>query len=283
MSFRNPTSVKDIFLHIGAIVTVAFAMILIVFYLWLPTTTNHGDTITVPDIGGFTLEKLDEFLSKRSLRFEVTNDSSYSPDQPPLTVLRQVPPPNSKVKENRKVYVTLNAETPPLVRMPKVIDLHMKSAQMVLKSYGLKVGEVKFSSDAYFGVILDAQVSGRMILEGEKIEKGSVIDLIAGDGYGNIILRSPNLIGLDKEEAQFVIIGSGLKVGKIQESKTRQIAYDAIDRQSSRAYAVKEVAPGEVQQQYPETGVVMQIGDIVDLWIYAPDSLSSNSTLLDGR
>ncbi|MEQ9566990.1 MAG: PASTA domain-containing protein, partial [Pseudomonadales bacterium] len=141
---------------------------IIVFYIWLPISTNHGETITVPDIQGMTVNELDDFLGKRNLRFEPTADSSYSADYPPLAVLRQVPAPNTKVKENRKIYVTLNAESPPKVRMPKVEDLSLKSAMMVLRSYDLKLGDVRYVPDVFFGVVHEARMNGRVVLEGER-------------------------------------------------------------------------------------------------------------------
>ena len=90
------------------------------FYIYLPNSTNHGETITVPDLEGMDLGKIDEFLSGHDLRYEVS-DSSYSDEFPPLTVLQQFPKPGSKVKENRKVYITINRVTPPTVPMPDLV------------------------------------------------------------------------------------------------------------------------------------------------------------------
>ncbi|MEO1253506.1 MAG: PASTA domain-containing protein, partial [Bacteroidota bacterium] len=212
MSFKKPTSVKDFVIHLLVILGTSILIVMLVFYLWLPMTTNHGETITVPDIQGMTVDELTDFLGKRSLRFEATADSSYSPNHPPLAVLRQVPSPNTKVKENRKIYVTLNTESPPLVKMPDLIDKSLKSALMTLNSYDLKRGNIKYIPDEFFNVVVEMKLDGRTLLEGEKIEKGSFVDLVVGNGFGNTVFRSPNLIGLDQEEAEFVIIGSGLKV-----------------------------------------------------------------------
>lgn len=279
MSFKNPNSVKDLFIHLGIVVGIGIAILLIVFYAWLPSTTNHGETITVPDIQGLPLEELDGFLKSRNLRYEVTPDSSYSPDYPPLAVLRQVPAPNSMVKENRKIYVILNAENPPKVRMPKVEDMSLKYAQMVLKSYELKLGEVEYVPDVFFGVVHEARMNGRVVLEGEQIEKGSAIDLVAGDGYGNTLFQSPNLIGLDLEEAKVAVIGSGLRVGKISyvdAAEAKIIARDTLTAD------YRLVSPGTIQNQRPKPQVRVQIGDPIELWVYQPDSLGSNSsTILD--
>ena len=283
MSFKKPTSIKDFLLHLAILIGGSALIIVIVFYMWLPITTNHGETITVPDIQGMTVDELDEFLGKRNLRFEATADSSYSPNHPPLAVLRQVPKPNTKVKENRKIYVTLNAESPPKVRMPKVEDLSLKSAMMVLKSYDLKLGEVKYIPDVFFFVFHEAKMNGRTVLEGEKIEKGSVINLVAGDGYGNTQFQSPNLIGLEQEEAEVAIIGSGLKIGKIEITDKSLAGFAAIDSAGNDILEYREIAPGTVQQQYPRPERRVKIGDPVDIWIYKPDSVSNTATILDNQ
>lgn len=283
MSFKKPASVKDFLIHTGALVGGAALIVVIVFYIWLPISTNHGETITVPNVQGMTVSELGDFLKKRNLRFEATADSSYSPDHPPLAVLRQVPKPNTKVKENRKIYVTLNAESPPKVRMPKVEDLSLKSAMMVLKSYDLKLGEVKYVPDVFFGVVHEARMNGRIVLEGERIEKGSQIDLIAGDGYGNTVFQSPNLIGLEQEEAEVAIIGSGLKIGKITTVNKSQAGFSMVDSLGNDALDYRDIAPGTVQQQYPRPERRVKIGDPIDIWIYKPDTVSNTGTILDNQ
>ncbi|MEM6815216.1 MAG: PASTA domain-containing protein [Bacteroidota bacterium] len=277
MSFLRPNTLKDLFAHFAVIIMIIVFAVIFIFYTWLPVSTNHGETITVPNVIGLTLEELDDFLGKRNLRFEVTEDSSYSVNAVPLEILRQVPEPNTKVKENRKIYVTINAKNPPKVRMPKVEDLSLKSAQMTLKSYDLKLGEIKYVPDVFWGVVHEAQMNGREVLEGEFIEKGSVIDLVAGNGYGNTEFRSPTLTGLVLEEATFAIIGSGLKVGKIFYVSKNIAAF--IDSDTT---IYREIAPGAIQDQDPKPQVIVKIGDPIDLWVYKSDSVNNNSsTILD--
>lgn len=281
MSFWKPSSIKDFLIHLLVIFGSAFLVVIVVFYVWLPIRTNHGESITVPDVQGLSFDELEDFLEKRDLRYEVTADSSYSPDFPPLAVLRQVPKPNTKVKENRKIYVTLNAETPPLVKMPRLEDSSLKNAQMTLKSYSLKLGKVKYVEDEIFGTIHEARLDGRVVLEGERIQKGSVIDLIVGDGRGKTVFQSPMLLGLDQEEAEFVIIGSGLRMGKIRPTTKKMAGFYEIDSLGNDIIEYRDISPGTVQQQYPKPERILRIGDPIDLWIYTPDSLSNNDSILD--
>lgn len=241
-------NIKDLFIHLGLMLG-AFLLLLFVFFrIYLPATTNHGESITVPDLEGIQLEELDDFLTARNLRFEVTADSSYSAEYPPLAVLKQTPRANSKVKESRKIYVTLNAKNPPKVKMPYLIDGSLKNAQMVLQSYGLLLGEISYKAHRFQNAVLEQQYKGKAINEGAYIPKGSKIDLVVGNGLGNRF-AAPDLKGYTKEDAEFIIIGSGLRLGKIT----------YVDNEDER--------PFTVVQQYPTAGTGMRTGNNVDIWV----------------
>ena len=65
---------KNLMIMIGGISSIIF----FIFYIYFPFKTNHGDTITVPNLIGMELNEIDEFLSDRDLRYESLDDSSYS-------------------------------------------------------------------------------------------------------------------------------------------------------------------------------------------------------------
>ena len=94
---------KNLILMIGGVSLIIFFL----FYIYFPIKTNHGDTITVPNLIGMELKDIDEFLSDRDLRYEILDDSSYSSEYPPYSILQQNPSENEKVKENRKIYLNL--------------------------------------------------------------------------------------------------------------------------------------------------------------------------------
>jgi beta-lactam-binding protein with PASTA domain len=47
------------------------------------------------------------------------------------------------------------------------------------------------------------------------LPKGSTVDLILGDGFGNLKVTIPNLVGLTYDEAVFVLQASRLMIGAI--------------------------------------------------------------------
>ena len=113
---------KFILKNLGIMGVLIGSIVFFMFYIYFPFKTNHGDTITVPSLVGMSLEEIDEFLSDRDLRFEILEDSSYNSKYPPFTILQQNPSENEKVKENRKIYLTLNSSIPPKIRMPNIIN-----------------------------------------------------------------------------------------------------------------------------------------------------------------
>lgn len=240
---------KKIGINILLILGVLFVLLFVFFKVYLPSYTNHGETVTVPDLEGFHYNDLERYLSERDLVLRVTPDSGFVADVPPLQVLKQNPKPGAKVKQNRKIYVTLNAANAPLIIMPNLVNTQLKNAQEILANYGLVRGEIVYVPDIGENVVLEQKYRGRDIKEGMEIAKGSQIDLVVGDGYGNQTLDIPNLLGMDEAEAEFLVIGSGLRMGSL-------------------TYVPTDTVPkGTIIQQLPPPGVNAKTGEIIDLWI----------------
>lgn len=226
--------------------TIVLFMILY-FYVYLPAITNHGETITVPNIEGMKLEELDEFLVSRNLRYEV-NDSSYSEDHPPLTILKQYPLAGSKVKENRVIYISLNRITPPTVPMPNLVDGSLINAEVQLKSNELKRGRIQLIRGPFLHVVKEMRFQGEKIEAGSRIRKGSVIDLVVYDG-GSPNLPSPYVVDMLLEDAKVAIFGSNLNI-------EIEVIGDTL--------GVEEVV---VLKQKPEANENIKVGDIVKVWV----------------
>jgi eukaryotic-like serine/threonine-protein kinase len=235
----------NLLIILGIIICLLFAF----FAIYLPSYTNHGESVTVPELEGMHYNELEAFLKARDLRYEVTLDSGFVAEANPLSVLKQNPKPGTKVKQNRKIYVTLNAENAPLVKMPGLVNTLLKNAQEILSNYGLIRGDIVYVPDIGINVVLEQKYRGRNIKEGFEIPKGSQIDLVVGDGLGNQSLTMPNLIGMDDAEAEFLILGSGLRMGNINYVKT------------------DTVPKGTVIRQLPPEGINAKTGERVDIWV----------------
>lgn len=251
------SGLKRIGLNLLVMLGIVLVLLFVFFNVYLPSYTNHGESVTVPDLEGYHFSELESFLKSRELRYEITADSGFVAEQGSLTVLKQNPKPGAKVKQNRKIYVTLNAENPPLIKMPGLVNTPLKNAQEILANYGLVRGEIVYVPDIGINVVLEQKYRGRDIKEGFEIPKGSQIDLVVGDGYGNQSLVMPNLMGLDDAEAEFLILGSGLRMGNVNYVKT------------------DTVPKGTVVRQLPPEGIDAKTGERVDIWVSELEESSS--------
>ena len=182
--------------------------------------TKHGETITVPDLHGLSMDRLDEFLADKHLKYHIS-DSTFDLKKPRGSVIEQDPVPFEKVKENRTIYVTVNTIVPPQVKMPSLEDLPYPYVISFLETYGLKVGgEPRYLPDLAKNRVLNAYFKGKELKTGDKIAKGSVIDLVLGDGLGNTKVKIPQLVGKPLDEVLFVLKASSLNKGVIITDKS---------------------------------------------------------------
>ncbi|WP_266367899.1 PASTA domain-containing protein [Tellurirhabdus rosea] len=254
MAKISTRSKADLLVHIGIVVSLIVALFLGFFFIWLPYTTNHGQTVTVPDLKRMSADELEDFLADHDLRYEISEDCTYVAGAEPYTVYLQYPRPGTKVKEGRKIYLTITTPNPPMIIMPKLVDQTLISAQYALTSNGLGLGKLKFVPDPAQNSVLKQLYRGKEILPGTRLPKGSIIDLEVGDGYGNTKFPVPNVVGMPLDEAKLTIKGSNLQVGTVIEVDDPE----------------KEV--GTVLKQNPaaKSGATIRVGEIIDLWIVGP-------------
>lgn len=265
--------------HLALAILSAIILILGTFYVILPVMTNHGESMTVPNLEGILLEDLEEFLSERDLRYEVEKDSGYSPDFPPLAVLQQFPLPNDKVKENRKIYVTLNANQPPVVKIPSLIGRSLKNAQLELRSLGLALGDITYKPDFALNTVLAQYFQGKQIKEGMEIPKGSKIDFEVGDGLGNQTIAMLDLRELGLEEAEFVLRGYGLNLGEVYYKSEGYIETEVKNEMGENVIERREVMQGKIYKQVPRANNSIKIGQSVDLWLVEIDTTASSAEI----
>jgi len=240
-------------------IAIGGSLLVFFFYVYLPLSTNHNETITVPDVEGMAFESIDEMLTNRDLRYQVTADSGYAEDMQPLAILSQNPKPGSKVKENRMVYLTLNAKVPPQVRMPNLIGTDSQNAEDILESNGLKLGVISYVPDRRLNAVIEQRMNEEKLEPNTLIYKGSTIDLVIGNGEGNTRFAMPDFIGRTLEEAKFQINASGLKLTEIY-------------------YIENDTVQGPiVYKQLPPVGREIRTDDLVEIWINQADPEQENN------
>lgn len=204
---------KNYLLTILYIILASIALILFTL-VGLRWYTKHGDYVAVPDIKGKSFYDAKKELKKYDLDYLVL-DSTYNENMPPFSVVDQQPVKGSKVKENRKVYITLNASRPPSVKIPNIIDNSYRQAELILNSWGLKIGNLIYIPDMAKNAVLNIQLNGKVVAPGLVVPKGTTIDLVLGDGFGNQIVEVPPLTDLTVLEARAVLDAVHLNLGML--------------------------------------------------------------------
>jgi beta-lactam-binding protein with PASTA domain len=242
--FLKANSPKDVLIHIAIILAIFIAIILCFFFIYLPVTTNHGDTITVPKLIGMNSKELDSYLKEQHLRYQI-NDSSFAVGVKPYTVLTQHPFDGSKVKKNRKIYITIASANPPKVKMPRLIDGSLRSAESTLKSFDLAVGTIKNVPSPFPNLVLDQQLNGKTIQPGTYLPKGTKIDLTVGNGADNEEVEVPDVTGLSLEEARTKLAEGGLAIGSVRPDPSSSQPSGTVIKQNPSGNSGRKLRAGE--------------------------------------
>lgn len=261
--FFQEDAPRSLALHIGVMAVLALAILLFFFYIYLPTLTMHGQTITVPDLTGRTVEEIISELEDLELRYGIADSGEvhYRRELPPYTILAQDPPAGEKVKLNRRIYLTVNPSSIPMAEVPfSIISGSLRNAIMMLKSYNLDTGKVEYVDHPDVNAVQAIRYKGVEYKDADspaalRVPKGSRIDLLVGNGLGSMEVQIPNLVGMPLEEAEVLLNAFLLTVGTLE------------------TVANSGKPAGTVMKQEPafREGATIRQGEAVHLWVADED------------
>lgn len=172
-----------------------FLAIVFGFSKWLASTTNHDTFTDVPNLEGKKLEITKALLEEKGLVLGTIEYKDYNPDYPKESIVEQNPKAGAKVKEGRKIYVSVNKSEYRLVRVPNLKDKTQRQAESTLKAIGFKIGKITYKPHFAKNAVMALQHKGKEIKANDKLPYTSVIDLVLGDGelkYGETATTSTN-------------------------------------------------------------------------------------------
>lgn len=233
------------------------ALVVIIFFLFVSSLnwcTHHNQSMTIPSVLGKSYNDAETLLEDAGFEVQIL-DSVYVDTTKPLTVLKQVPEADEQVKVNRTVYLTINRAVPPIVEMPNLVGYSYRSAEVALKNANLKVGTISYKPDFAKNAVLEQLYNGSAITQGTKIQMGSVISLVLGDGLGNQEFVVPSLVGLTYCDAKSRLASNGISFGAV-------IANDVTDTCGAYIYRQRpERFNDEKELQY------IRSGQLMDIWL----------------
>ncbi len=166
----------------------AFALVILLLVIFvtlqgLKFYTNHGQEINVPNLHKKSITEVETILTEANLRFEVLDSAEYNPKYPKFSVIEQNPVAGDKVKENRKIYLTINPSDYRKVSVPKIVQVTRRNATTMLKAVGLRIDKVTYVDNLGKNMVLRIKYKGAEIEPGHLLPKMSKIELVCGNGY----------------------------------------------------------------------------------------------------
>ncbi len=200
--------------------------------------------VVVPDVRNLSVEEAEEELAARGLRASVSFD--YSDELEKGMVIAQDVEPNTKVKKNRTIFLTVS-QGKELLRVPDVTNYLVAEAEDMLRRAGFEIGERQEVSD-------DQAPPGTVLRQSPEANtmhpRGTEIELSVSKGAPNPeVDQMPDLTGLTLNEARLEIIKAGLE----------------LDERSVTERRSREQSEGRVIGQSPAPGITVREGTKIKL------------------
>ena len=256
---------RSFWLNLLVAAVLAFLILFLILKM-LSGITKHDEYLTVPSVTGKNTGDAIKFLESKGFEVHI-QDSVYVETAKMGIVLKQLPDPNSTVKINRLIFLTVNRVTLPMVDMPSLQGKTISYAVDILKRSHLVLGDTTFKPDFMMGTVLEQGYKGNAITSGTKLPWGSHVDLVIGSGLANQKIMVPDLIGKTLAEAMMILEQNGIGLAAT-------IA-DAGTTDTMAAFVYKQNPP-----RFTEDNLVVfiQSGQLMDLWV-SPVMKESQDTL----
>ena len=162
---------------------VGIVVLIVLSVFWLDFSTNHNQKIEVPNLSKLSLEEVEQTLDDLDLNWEVIDSASFNADYPKKSVIEQSPEAGDFVKENRKIYLTLNPSGFKDIVIPDFYGKTKRQAVSQLTAIGFRISAQEiYVNDIAKDVVRGLIFNGKDLKNGDKIPQDSELILKLGDG-----------------------------------------------------------------------------------------------------
>ncbi len=199
------------------------------------------ETVAAPDLTGKTEAEASAILKKAGLllgKVDTGNSDTVAEGQ----VMAQSPKAGARVEKGGTVDITISSGAQ-LIKVPDVANNTVDAATSILQNAGFKVERF----DDYNETIAKDHVIKQSPNAGEKAARGSTVTITVSKGSSKVTLI--NLKTMTQADASAWITSNGLLVA------------------STTAAGPPGTASGKVWDQNPASGVVVDRGSTVSIWV----------------
>ena len=259
---------KQIIVSIVAMLSI-LAIILYVTMYSLEVYTNHGESIEVPDLISLRVEDAEKLLEIRDLMI-IVNDSICKGNGLGGIIKDQTPKAGSRVKEKRKIYLTVTRTTDcsASIYYNQIIGRPLEFVKRQLQRNQLRLGSITYVPGGKAeNTVTKAFVKGVPIFieadfskgdkpptAPQKVPHGSLVDLVLLEGIDATAKRIPRLVCNRVDEAEFILMGSQFIRGTIH---CNQVINDTMS--------------AWIWKQSPTPGEESTQGTGIDIWIMSDE------------
>lgn len=195
-------------------VIVLILLIVLFFFAIIGWLTKHNQYEKVPAVLGMNIDQATQVLEAKGFEVEI-QDSVYVDTAARLSVIRQSPDQDATVKANRTVYLTINRAVPPMTTVPNMVGFSFRSAEMMLQSLGLKLGDTTYKLDYAKNSVLEQLYNGKTIAPMTQVPMGSTIDFVLGNGVGSEVMNVPDVVGMSLGQARSYLTTLNIAIGAV--------------------------------------------------------------------
>ncbi len=226
-----------------AVLIVSSLIILLLLDNFILPYYVSADELSVPNVIGKDKDEAIRILTDLNLN-PIIQTSRYDERFKKNEVIFQKPLANTKVKENRRIYLTVSGGVQ-TVQMPFLINKTVRDARINLERMGLVLDSVaEVESELPPDFIVEQQY-----LEGKEVPMGTKVWIKVSVGPKIGMVRVPNILGKSLIEAENILRGVSLKIGM-------------------RTYIHSTtLLPNTVVDQQPTESTLVSIGDSVNVVI----------------
>lgn len=193
---------------------------------WLKCYTDHGESLSVPDFVGMTLEEAEKKVKSRGFTL-VASDSTDRAGAVPFTIIEQNPKSGARVKEDRTIYLTITKAVMSSVTLPDIVggnddfeqykkklELHQINAEILGKKY-----DPILEPNTIIDVIYEGDTITNKLRYGVKVPVGSTVYFVVSERE-NSNIQIPDLVCQKAEAAKFILASNNLMLGNIVKDNT---------------------------------------------------------------
>jgi beta-lactam-binding protein with PASTA domain len=218
---------RGILITAGVFIGGMIVLLLFVDGMFMPIYTRQSSEVEVPKVIDLSLQAAEAQIKEADLK-AVVGSEEFDSKRPKGTVILQIPEGGSMVKSGRRVTLTVSKGSASAT-IPDLEGFTLREATMMLERQGLAAGQIIWNADPD---LPDGVVISSVPAAGTVMRLNAEIQLIVNRIETEMVVRVPNFVGLDLDEARSLAQDNYLLIGNVTHSADENLLPETVMSQS---------------------------------------------------